>query len=120
MAALSPFFWDVPKIPDGTTWSVRHAKRCAAHAALDTPRAHFVLKTPNIVGVATLASRPAFLLEADRRYGRYVEYIIARVSMQNILQRPGNLAHSKSRRKLINILLRNKSMRRLAGFQSSE
>ncbi|KAJ7093334.1 hypothetical protein B0H15DRAFT_761452, partial [Mycena belliarum] len=45
--------------------------------------------------------------------------LAAGVSFGGGQMRPGNLVHSRQKQKLINNLLQNKSIRRLAGFQSS-
>ncbi|KAJ6457031.1 hypothetical protein C8R47DRAFT_996080, partial [Mycena vitilis] len=56
--------------------------------------------------------------DTEHRRGRY-PVLSAGVSFGGGQERPGNLVNSAKRRKLIDSLLQNKSIRRLAGFQSA-
>ncbi|KAJ6522122.1 hypothetical protein DFH09DRAFT_938563, partial [Mycena vulgaris] len=56
--------------------------------------------------------------DINHRRGRYA-LLSTGVSFGGGQKRPGNLVNSPKRQKIINYLLRNKSLRRLAGFQSS-
>ncbi|KAJ7079807.1 hypothetical protein B0H15DRAFT_787690 [Mycena belliarum] len=56
--------------------------------------------------------------DARHRRGNF-PVIAGGVSFGGGQKRPGNLVHSRKRQKLLNYLLQNKSIRRLAGFQSS-
>ncbi|KAJ6452902.1 hypothetical protein DFH09DRAFT_964194 [Mycena vulgaris] len=60
----------------------------------------------------------AWWAEASHRRGRYFA-LTTGVSFGGGQRRPGNLANTRFARRLILDLLRNKSLRRLAGFQSS-
>ncbi|KAJ7206715.1 hypothetical protein C8J57DRAFT_1541288 [Mycena rebaudengoi] len=52
------------------------------------------------------------------RRGQYLP-LVTGVSFGGGQQRPGNLVHSREYRRIVKQLLRNKSIRRIAGFQSS-
>ncbi|KAJ6470721.1 hypothetical protein DFH09DRAFT_954632, partial [Mycena vulgaris] len=56
--------------------------------------------------------------DTSHRRGNYA-VLSTGVSFGGGQKRPGNLVNSPKRQKIINYLLRNKSLRRLAGFQSS-
>ncbi|KAJ7136896.1 hypothetical protein C8R44DRAFT_608196 [Mycena epipterygia] len=56
--------------------------------------------------------------DSNHRRGQYTA-LAAGVSFGGGQKRPGNLVHSTKRQKIVNSLLSNKSIRRLAGFQSS-
>lgn len=68
----------------------------------------FVLKDGVTKGPGSKVSRASFLCI----------FALAESSSWS-LQKPGNLAHSKACRELLHLLLLNRAIRRIAGFQSS-
>ncbi|KAJ6484285.1 hypothetical protein DFH09DRAFT_949375 [Mycena vulgaris] len=67
---------------------------------------------------AGFRSRAFRAQDTKHRRGRYA-LLSTSVSFGGCQKRPGNLVNSRKRQKIINHLLRNKSVRRWAGFQSS-
>ncbi|KAJ6527047.1 hypothetical protein B0H19DRAFT_970015 [Mycena capillaripes] len=89
--------------PEDPEWD--EVVRKAAHAMNRARRA----------GFASGAFRAA---DAEHRHGRF-PVLATGVSFGGGQQRPGNLVNGRKRQKIINNLLKNKSIRRLARFQSS-
>ncbi|KAJ7101231.1 hypothetical protein B0H15DRAFT_769360 [Mycena belliarum] len=77
--------------------------------------AHRAMRRAYRAGLASDAFRAK---DVKHRRGDFA-VLASGVSFGGGQKRPGNLVHSIKQQKLINYLLRNKSIRRLAGFQSS-
>ncbi|KAJ6524637.1 hypothetical protein DFH09DRAFT_1286332 [Mycena vulgaris] len=76
------------------------------------------IKAMNRARRAGFASGAFRARDTKHRRGSYA-VLSTGVSFGGGQKRPGNLVNSAKRQKIINYLLRNKSLRRLAGFQSS-